>query len=178
MSAIEALRRRNEQDEMTEPGVHQEGGLDVYSLEENDDKQHPRGEPLHWQDLPKEDIQVNIADGVEEYGAATREERLALLRAFSAYTGQATSVSKCWLCRFDRTMPQAAKDKRWRRAQLEKHMKGKVHTRRKELIRAFNELKIAGCTGSASRPLCPDRSYRTAAKWLVHVERRHREKLW
>ena len=75
-------------------------------------------------------------------------------------------------------MPQAAKDKRWRRAQLEKHMQGKLHTRREKLVRAFNELKIARCTGSATCPLCPNRSYKSAAKWLVHVERHHQEELW
>ena len=47
--------------------------------------------------------------------------------------------------------------------------------RREELMMAFNELKITGCTGSASCPLCSDRSYKTAAKWLVHLERHHRE---
>ena len=48
MSALEALKRRNEQNEITELGVDQEEDLDVNSLEENDGKQHPRGEPLHW----------------------------------------------------------------------------------------------------------------------------------
>ncbi|KAI4689220.1 uncharacterized protein J4E88_002570 [Alternaria novae-zelandiae] len=64
-SALEALKRRNEQNEITELGVDQEEDLDVNSLEENDGKQHPRGEPLHWQDLLKEDMKVNIPDGVE-----------------------------------------------------------------------------------------------------------------
>ncbi|KAI4609152.1 hypothetical protein J4E83_008793 [Alternaria metachromatica] len=178
MSALEALKRRDEQNEMTEPDVDQEEGLDVDSLEENDGKQHPRDEPLQWQDLLKEDIQVNIADGVEECDAATKEERAAFLRAISAHTSPTISGLKCWLCHFDRTMSQAIKDTKWNRAQLEKHMQEKVHTRREELINAFNELKIAGCTGSASCPLCPDWSYKTAAKWLVHVERHHQEELW
>jgi len=57
-------------------------------------------------------------------------------------------------------------------------MKGKVETCHEELIRAFNELKIAGCTGSASCLLYPDRSYKTAAKSLVHLENHHGEELW
>ena len=105
---------------------------------------------------------MNIADGVEEYGAATREERLAFLRAFSAHTSQAISGLRCWLCQFDLKALQAAKDKKWNRAQFEKHMEEKVHTRREELIRVFNKLKIARCTGSASCPVCLDRSYTTA----------------
>ncbi|KAI4649797.1 uncharacterized protein J4E79_009642 [Alternaria viburni] len=40
--ALEGLKRRNEQDEITEPDVNEEEGLDVDSLEENDGKQHPR----------------------------------------------------------------------------------------------------------------------------------------
>ena len=52
MSALEVLKRRNEQDEITEPDVDQEEGLDMDSLELNDDEQHPRRELLHWQDLP------------------------------------------------------------------------------------------------------------------------------
>ena len=159
MSALEALKRRNKQDEITELGADEEEGLDVDPLEENNDKQHPRGEPLHWQDLLKEDIDVNIADGVGECDAATKEERLAFLRAFSAHTSQAISSLKCCRCRFDQTMSQTATDKKGIRAQLEKRMKWKVHTRREELIRASNELKVAGCTESASYPLCPDRSF-------------------
>ncbi|KAI4958077.1 hypothetical protein J4E86_003672 [Alternaria arbusti] len=52
MSAIEALKRRNEQDEIIEPDVDQEEGLNMDSLEENNDKQHPPDESLHWQDCP------------------------------------------------------------------------------------------------------------------------------
>jgi len=52
MSALEALKRRNEQDEMIEPDVDQEEGLNMDSLEENNDKQHPPDESLHWQDCP------------------------------------------------------------------------------------------------------------------------------
>ena len=178
ISAIAVLKTRNEQDETTAQDVDQEERLDADSLEENDDKQHPRGEPMHWQDLLKEGIQVNIVDGVEDCDAATNEERVAFLWVFVTHTSQAISGLRCWLCQFDLKALQAAKDEKWHRAQLEKHMQGKLHTRREKLVRAFNELKIAGCTGSTSRPLCPDRSYRTAAKWLVHVERRHREKLW
>ncbi|KAI4610984.1 hypothetical protein J4E80_008015 [Alternaria sp. BMP 0032] len=46
MSAMEALKRRNKQDETTEQDVDQEEGLDADSLEENDGKQHSRGEPM------------------------------------------------------------------------------------------------------------------------------------
>ncbi|KAH6868814.1 hypothetical protein BKA58DRAFT_403147 [Alternaria rosae] len=53
----------------------------------------------------------------------------------------------------------------------------RVHARREELIRAFNKLKAAGCTGSALCPSCP-KSYKTAAKWLTHPEHHHREELW
>jgi len=156
MSAIEALKRRNEQDEITEQDVDQEKGLDADSLEGNDDKQHPRGEPLHWQGLPKEDIQVNIADGAEDCDAATKEELVPSFRMFVAHTSQAISELECWLCEFDQMMSPAAKDKKGNRAQLERHVKGKVETCHEELIRAFNELNIAVCTGSASYSLCLD----------------------
>ncbi|KAI4911256.1 uncharacterized protein J4E92_010312 [Alternaria infectoria] len=95
MSAIEALKRRNEQDKLTEPDIDQEEGLDMDSLKENDGKQHRRGDPLHWQVLLREDIQVNIADGVEECDAAMKEERVAFLSAFVAHTNQAISGLKC-----------------------------------------------------------------------------------
>jgi len=107
MSAIEALKRRNEQDKLTEPDIDQKEGLDMDSLKENDGKQHRRGEPLHWQVLLREDIQVNDADGVEECDAATKEERVASLSAFVTHTIQAISGLKCWLCHFDQTMSQA-----------------------------------------------------------------------
>ncbi|KAI4693626.1 uncharacterized protein J4E84_002200 [Alternaria hordeiaustralica] len=48
MSALEALERRNKQDEITEQDVDEEEGPDVDSLKENGDRQHLRGEPLHW----------------------------------------------------------------------------------------------------------------------------------
>ena len=115
---------------------------------------------------------MNIADGVEECDAATKEERVAFLRVFVAHTSQAISGFKCCLGQFDQMMSQAVEDKKRNRAQLEKH------TRREEFMRASNELNIAGCTGSATCPLYLDWSYKTAAKWLVDLERYRREELW
>ena len=140
-SALEALKRRNEQNEITELGVDQEEDLDVNSLEENDGKQHPRGEPLHWQDLLKEDMKVNIPDGVEECDAATNEVRVAFLRAFVAHTSQAISGLKCWLCQFDQMMSQGAKDKKWNLAKLEKYVKVKVHMRREQVYKVVQPVE-------------------------------------
>ncbi|KAI4649714.1 hypothetical protein J4E93_004035 [Alternaria ventricosa] len=49
-------------------------------------------------------------------------------------------------------MLQAAEDEKWKGAQLEKHVQGKVH-------------------------MCY-RSYKSTSKWLAHVENHHREELW
>ena len=110
MSALAALKRCNEQAEITGPDVDQEESLDMNSLEDNDGKQYLRGEPLHWQELPNRFIQGNIADGAEDCDAATKEERLAFLRTFIAHTSQAISGLKCWLCQVDQSTSQTATD--------------------------------------------------------------------
>lgn len=102
---------------------------------------------------------------------------MVFLRAFVGHMSQAVSRLKCWHCQLDRTVSHVTKDRKWNRAQLEKHIEGRVHARREELIRAFHKFKAAGCTGSALCPSCP-KSYKTVAKWLTHLEHHHREELW
>jgi hypothetical protein len=65
---------------------------------------------------------------------------------------------------------EKAKEKKWDRAQLNKHLKGTVHSRREQIILAFNAVKKANL-GIAPCPLCPEITFMSSASWLKHCKR-------
>jgi hypothetical protein len=157
----------------------EDDGIDIESYEEQATERNSRGEPELWEDFGEDEVtQVELGIDKEEHvGKTTEDDRLEFLRTLVTRTSRQSSGLVCYRCISDLTATQEQKDKKRSRAQLNKHLKGKVHTRREQLITAFNGIKAAS-GGSAPCPGCPKRSYRTAAKWLVHVESHHPEQLW
>jgi len=178
LNAVKELLQQKEQPDPAEPDAANEEGVDIDSLEEQEERLNPRGEPLHWHDMPEEQtvqIDLGLEEGEKEPNG---EERIAFLEAFVARKSRPNSGLTCWRCNLDPSASKAAKEKKFTRAQLHKHLKGKAHTRREQLISAFNTLKSALGGSKVACPFCPERTYQTAAKWLQHVEGHHHEELW
>jgi hypothetical protein len=80
-------------------------------------------------------------------------------------------------CQLDPTSTPKMRAKRFNRAQLNNHLKGNRHTRRQQIIEAFQAVKTAGAA-KVECPMCTGREYGTASKWLQHVAKYHKAELW
>ena len=133
---------------------------------------HGRTEPSQWENLPDEvEIQQNAGDATS---SATLEGRIAFIKTFAAQKDVETAGLACMQCYYDDTIPYAKKEQKYTLSSLDKHLKGDYHSRKAQLLRAY-EIDKDG-SGNVDCPLCPDVKL-NRRKFMPHFEEFHDDQL-
>jgi hypothetical protein len=176
--------------EQIEPleGDEEDAPLNLDALDMHQERFDARGEPSAWHGLD-EDVVVRVDrdddEEADENHAAkvnTTERNKFLL----AWANKADSIVpnanlRCDLCLSDDTQTETAKNRKYSLAKLNIHLGSATHSRRSQILRAFN---LDAETQKASTIRCPicglGNTGRGSAssKFIAHIEEHHPEELW
>jgi hypothetical protein len=75
-------------------------------------------------------------------------------------------------------MNEATKATKFTLSKLDAHLKGKVHSRREQLRRAFKLERGTKYSGKVACPVCPGMTFEKDGKFLNHVLEHHPLEMW
>jgi hypothetical protein len=157
-------------------------------LDIHQEQKDGRGEPSRWRDLG-EDVEIRVDRNDDEEAESSHAQEVDTVQrnmfllawANKANSPVPNSNLQCPLCIADDTQPEKAKNTTYSLAKLNIHLDSGTHSRRSQLLRAFN---IEAKTMEASKIKCPLCGLRTSgrgsasSKFMAHVEELHPEELW
>jgi uncharacterized C2H2 Zn-finger protein len=145
--------------------------VDEEILEMNDP--NSRQQPVAWSALP-EDVVIQTD---RDNDVVTPEQRTKFLRDFIVLEDQGDiGMIPCLRCIDDISCNEDSKQRTWKLCNLERHLNGDFHDRRRQLGRIYNidrkNHEEIYC------PICEDRITKQNHAFIRHIKKSHAERLW
>lgn len=147
-----------------------ERNLNADNLDESAD--HTHTEPREWEHLADE-ITIQQHAGADTT-PPTLTGRIAFIKAFIGKKDVETSGLACMQCHYDDTVPNGKKAQRYTLADLDKHLKNDYHSRKSQLLRAFEIDKNE--SGKVKCPVCNEIEL-NKRNFATHLEEVHDEQM-